>query len=336
MMKKEFLSRFLVVGLILVAIAVPVVGDRLTQKSNPEIVELHARMEEDGGWSLKSIRAKVGQPLRIRLTSDDVVHGFAVGKSDQPAIDIMPGEYTETTLTFDHPGVYTFYCTRWCGTNHWRMRGKIEVTGPGGRVPEGDQPLYIKLGIDIDAPHLARVVPAIRPSAERGALFADLLPAYATTRDTYMATSPSDLWLKLRDESSLKVLSDNDLWDAVRWIWERQSNSDSLSVGLKLFISLAAAAHGETGKGDGVMVQGLPTMTPGHIGHELVRPPDFTDPHQLLGASPALLEGKIIRGGMGTGMPSWGAILTTDQIDAIVGYLYTIAWNSVGTSSSGN
>jgi len=26
----------------------------------------------------------------------------------------------------------------------------------------------------------------------------------------------------------------------------------------------------------------------------------------MLGASPALLHGKIVRGGMGTGMPYWG------------------------------
>jgi hypothetical protein len=97
-------------------------------------------------------------------------------------------------------------------------------------------------------------------------------------------------------------------------------------------MDFAAAAHGMTGKGDGVMVKGRPTMTPKNMGHILVRPPDFTDPHTLLGASPALLEGKIIRGGMGTGMPSWGAIFTQQQIDAIVGYLYTIAWNSVGVS----
>jgi len=54
-----------------------------------------------------------------------------------------------------------------------------------------------------------------------------------------------------------------------------------------------------------------------------VRPPDFGDPAVLLGASPAVLEGKMIRGGMGTGMPSWGDIFTSDQIRDLVLYLYT-------------
>jgi mono/diheme cytochrome c family protein len=64
------------------------------------------------------------------------------------------------------------------------------------------------------------------------------------------------------------------------------------------------------------------------IGEGLVSPPDFSDPRHLLGASPALLEGKIIRGGMGTGMPYWGPIFTIEQIDALVSYLYSFAWKS--------
>lgn len=84
------------------------------------------------------------------------------------------------------------------------------------------------------------------------------------------------------------------------------------------------------------MVRGLPVWDPSShasgetvhqpTGEGLVSPPNFTDPNVLLGASPALLEGKIIRGGMGTGMPYWGPIFTSKQIEALVGYLYTFAW----------
>jgi mono/diheme cytochrome c family protein len=77
-----------------------------------------------------------------------------------------------------------------------------------------------------------------------------------------------------------------------------------------------------------VIVRGLPTMDPnqmGGMGHSLVAPPDFTDPKNLLGASPALLEGKLIRGGMGTGMPAWGPVLTSQQIDELITYLYSFA-----------
>ena len=90
---------------------------------------VHARMAESGGWGPDVLHARAGVPLLVRLTSDDVVHGFAVGQSDAPPVDVLPGKVSQTWVEFDQPGTYTFYCTRWCGPNHWRMRGVIEVEG---------------------------------------------------------------------------------------------------------------------------------------------------------------------------------------------------------------
>jgi mono/diheme cytochrome c family protein len=53
-------------------------------------------------------------------------------------------------------------------------------------------------------------------------------------------------------------------------------------------------------------------------------PADLADPARMLAASPALLQGKILRGGMGTGMPSWGPIFTDGQTWDLVSYLYTL------------
>jgi mono/diheme cytochrome c family protein len=52
-------------------------------------------------------------------------------------------------------------------------------------------------------------------------------------------------------------------------------------------------------------------------------PAHLTDPAKMLDASPALLQGKILRGGMGTGMPSWGQIFTEEQTWDLVAYLYS-------------
>jgi mono/diheme cytochrome c family protein len=314
------------------------------------VVVLHARVAENGGWSQDTIHANVGLPLHLRITSDDVVHGFAIGRSGAKALDVMPGEYTETTLTFTQPGQYTFYCSRWCGPNHWRMRGTIQVTGPGQPLPADPQPLYLQLGINVDAPHSAEVTLAASPLAERGSKYATLLPAYATDRFTYLTSSPAQLWKRMRADSALVKLSDSDLWDAVAWIWQSQTTPQKIADGQALFKENCATCHGETGQGNGVMVRGLPTpiavpggtenqgstsstQMPG-MGQRLTRPPDFTNPQQLLGASPALLEGKLIRGGMGTGMPYWGPIFTDPQLQAIISYLYTFAWNSTGGSQS--
>jgi mono/diheme cytochrome c family protein/plastocyanin len=331
-MKREIIARILVVLFMITAVAIPLAGYWISSVTRANTIEMHARMPENGGWSLETIQAQVGQPIHLRITSDDVVHGFTIGQYDQPSLDIKPGEFVETTLTFDKPGKYTFYCTRWCGPNHWRMRGTIEVAGPAQADPPSALPLYLKLGLDIDAPHLAAVTPTSRPSAEHGAQLINQLPAYSVDRAAYLSTSPAQLWQQMRAEPNLSQFSDSDLWDMVYAVWQNQTTPDKLAEGQKLFAANCAACHGETGKGDGVMVRGLPPLDPITMGHNLVRPPDFTDPQNLLGASPALLEGKIIRGGMGTGMPYWGPILTADQLDAIVSYLYSFAWKSAGAN----
>ena len=65
------------------------------------------------------------------------------------------------------------------------------------------------------------------------------------------------------------------------------------------------------------------------VENEANKPTDFTDPRLMLSASPALLHGKLIRGGMGTGMPMWGSIFTEEQTWALVNYLYTFQFEEV-------
>ena len=122
-------ERFALLFVIVLVIGVPLAA--VLARSNSDAIEIHGQMADNGGWTPSDLTAQVGQPLHLRLTSDDVMHGFAVGQSDVPALDVLPGQWTTTTLMFDQPGKYTFYCTRWCGPNHWRMRGTIEVTGDG-------------------------------------------------------------------------------------------------------------------------------------------------------------------------------------------------------------
>ena len=131
-MRKEWIARSIVLVFVVAATAIPIVAWQARSRGTV----IHARMAETGGWTPENLTVEVGQSLHLRLTSDDVMHSFAIGQSDQPPVDVIPGEMTEVTLTFDKPGKYVFYCTRWCSVNHWRMRGTIEVTGPD-TAPEG-------------------------------------------------------------------------------------------------------------------------------------------------------------------------------------------------------
>lgn len=325
-MKTERTARLFVIGL---AFGLPLAA-LVARWARPPAIEIHGRLAENGGWTPGDLRANVGEPLQLRLTSDDVMHGFAIGQSDKPAVDVKPGEITELTLTFDKPGKYLFYCTRWCGPNHWRMHGTIEVVDPRASslpVAEVVEPLYVTLGLDLDAPHPANVIPSVGLSAERGTRLAINLPTPYLSTDYYAAHSPVEVWRALRADPITQKLNDADVWDLVALIWQANSTPESLVEGQRLYAANCAACHGESGKGDGVMARWLGNSSPTGLGGNTQKPADFTEASKMLGASPALLQGKIIRGGMGTGMPYWGPIVTEAQTWALVNYLWRFQFN---------
>jgi mono/diheme cytochrome c family protein len=64
----------------------------------------------------------------------------------------------------------------------------------------------------------------------------------------------------------------------------------------------------------------------GMRGHTVEAATAFTD-LALLGASNALLQGKVIRGGMGTGMPAWGTVFSEEELQALLDYLWTFQFS---------
>ena len=312
------LSRFLITTGIILAIGAPIFFWSRTPL-------IHAHVAEDGGWNPDVIQANVDEPLHLRLTSDDVVHGFAIGQMDMESVDVLPGKITDVTVTFDKPGIYTFYCTRWCGLNHWRMRGTIEVSGPASNPEPASAPLYATLNLDIDAPHDAPLVPISQPSALRGEQLAANLPI-SLSLEYYRANSPYQVF----DELSSTSLTETQRWDVVAYIWQSNTTKESLTNGGQLYAQNCAACHGENGAGNGVFADeqaeageaSTQTMA-GEDGMTMQTPLDFTNPTRMLGASPTLLQGKILRGGMGTGMPMWGSIFTEEQIWDLIAYLYS-------------
>lgn len=66
------------------------------------------------------IHIPVGQPVRIELASDDVVHSFWIpqlgGKTD-----VIPGQVNSKWLQADRPGLYTGHCGEYCGRSHANM-----------------------------------------------------------------------------------------------------------------------------------------------------------------------------------------------------------------------
>lgn len=325
-MKREILARILLLALCLVVVLIPLA---LRDRS----LTLRARMPEDDGWSPQVIQAAAGQPLRLRLTSEDVTHGFAVGQMEMASVDVLPGVVSEVTLLFDEPGIYTFFCTRWCGLNHWRMRGTIEVSG-GDAPALADAPLYVALGLDIDAPHPVPGVPSQIPSAARGGQLAEIVSlAEFSTPEYYRAHSPYQVYQDLVSTN----LNAAERWDVVNYLWRSQTTAEGLAEGARLYAQNCAACHGETGGGDGVFADqlaasGQSSSQTMHGSMSARTPADFTDAQNMLGASPALLQGKLMRGGMGTGMPMWGVIFTEEQSWNIIAFLYSFQFQYQGVT----
>lgn len=317
-------ARVLVVALVLGVPSAALVGRGVQHYwVDDDVVEIHGMMSEQGGWLPAALTATVGEPLRLRLTSDDVMHGFAIGHIDSAAVDVKPGEMTDAAVTFSRPGKYVFYCTRWCGINHWRMRGTIEVTGGTNHTDSVVVPRYVVLGLDLDAPHAVEITPQATPSAARAAALAATVPDSLASLDHYREHSPARIRSALQMVLGRPDLADQDYWDLVASIWSRNTPAAVLEQGRRVYSENCAACHGETGAGNGVMAEALARYADTELGDAAKAPADFTNATQMLGASPVLLQGKIVRGGMGTGMPYWGPILSDAQIWAVVHYLWT-------------
>lgn len=70
-----------------------------------------------------------GQKVLLRMISEDVIHSF-----DLPEFrlkhDVLPGRYTQLWLEADQVGVFHLFCAEYCGTDHARMIGQVEVLEP--------------------------------------------------------------------------------------------------------------------------------------------------------------------------------------------------------------
>lgn len=111
----------------------------------------------DGGREIDELHVPVGQPVKLTMASEDVIHSFSI-----PAFrvrhDVVPGHYDSIWFTATKPGRYHLFCTEYCGNQHAGMIGWVDVMdqrayanwasggGTQGTLAEQGQQLFQQFG----------------------------------------------------------------------------------------------------------------------------------------------------------------------------------------------
>jgi cytochrome c oxidase subunit II len=210
-------------------------GMNFPRSAVPHQLEIHIVAKQwmwkvehpDGAREIDALHLPVDTPVRLVMTSQDVIHSFFV-----PAFrlkqDVLPVISTELEFTPTKTGTYHLFCAEYCGAQHSRMTGEIAVLTQAQYAawlhgqPHADSParegesLYAKFGCgachspqsQVQAPKLAGIAgksvrlkggatiladdaylkrSILDPSADLVAGYAAIMPSYASVADSSQA-----------------------------------------------------------------------------------------------------------------------------------------------------
>ena len=80
----------------------------------------------EGQREINELHVPVNTPVRVILTSEDVLHDLYF-PSFRTKIDAIPGRYTQLWFNATDVGTYHIFCAEYCGTRHSGMIGRVVV-----------------------------------------------------------------------------------------------------------------------------------------------------------------------------------------------------------------
>jgi cytochrome c oxidase subunit 2 len=83
----------------------------------------------EGQREINELHVPVGRPVKVMMTSEDVLHSLYFPNFRQK-MDVIPGRYTTLWFEASKVGTYHIFCAEYCGTNHSRMIGQVVVMEP--------------------------------------------------------------------------------------------------------------------------------------------------------------------------------------------------------------
>jgi len=82
-----------------------------------------------GQREINQLHVPVGVPVKLTMTSEDVIHSFYI-PAFRTKQDVIPGRYTTIWFQATRTGTFHLFCAEYCGTKHSQMIGSIEVMEP--------------------------------------------------------------------------------------------------------------------------------------------------------------------------------------------------------------
>ncbi len=82
-----------------------------------------------GKREINELHIPLGQPIKLTITSEDVIHSFYV-PAFRSKMDAVPGRYTTSWFTPTKVGEYHIFCAEYCGLDHSVMAGRVVVMEP--------------------------------------------------------------------------------------------------------------------------------------------------------------------------------------------------------------
>jgi cytochrome c oxidase subunit 2 len=79
-------------------------------------------------------RIPVETPVKFRITSTDVIHGFLLPATNVNTM-VVPGYVAEVRTTFSRPGVYDMPCNEFCSSGHHGMWARVTAV-PREQFPQ--------------------------------------------------------------------------------------------------------------------------------------------------------------------------------------------------------
>jgi cytochrome c oxidase subunit 2 len=172
----------------------------------------------DGHHTIAAVYVPAGRPVKLIMTSRDVIHSFYV-PDFRIKQDVVPGRYTTAWFSVNEAGTHQILCAELCGVGHSTMRGEVVALDPadyarwlaaGSSEPLAGPVDEHPTSVDRFEPRESLSLPraGVRAAAERGCLRCHTLDGTPHIGPTWLglyrsSVPPSDGTAVIADEAYL-------------------------------------------------------------------------------------------------------------------------------------